>query len=160
MSGSLGEQAGRVRVRPLTGDEAFLLGALHLQALRRRGVDAGAGGGNHVQALGQAWALRSVDLPAWVAEHDDRHVGLAIGRLPALPHLGPAVPELIALEPLGAPGPEPVSLALVRAVVAWAGRQGYPGVAVAEQVSLPGSVLDAARADLHQSRRVSMPTRP
>ncbi len=159
---SLGEETGRVRVRPLAEDEAFLLGALHLQALRRRGVDPAAGrtATNHVQDLGMAWRSRSEDLPAWVAECDDQHVGLAVCRVPALPHVGRRLPELLALEALGAPGPEAVSLALVRAVVAWFGREGYPSVDVSSEVALPGAVLDAARADVLGERRVSLPTRP
>lgn len=159
---SLGEESARVRVRRLTEDEAFLLGALHLQALRRRGTDPGARGGatGHVQELATAWRARAQDLPAWVAECDEQHVGMAICRVPALPHVGRGLPELVSLEPLGAPGPEPVALALVRAVVTWFGREGHPSVDVSEAVSLPGPVLDAARADVLGSRRVSLPTRP
>ena len=149
-------------MRPLTEDEAFLLGALHLQALRRRGVDPGAGRStvNHVQALGMAWRSRCRDLPAWVAECDDQHVGVAVCRVPVLPHVGRGLPELVAVETLGAPGPEPVALALVRAVVTWFGREGYPSVEVSAEVTLPGPVLDAARADVLSHRRVSLPTRP
>ena len=159
---SLGEETARVRVRPVTDDEAFLLGALHLQALRRRGVDPGAGRTttSHVQDLAQAWRERSSDLPAWVAECDQQHVGMAICRVPVLPQVGRGLPELVVLEPLGAPGPEPVSLALVRAVVTWFGREGYPSVDVSAEVTLPGAVLDAARADVLGARRVSLPTRP
>ncbi|GGK76459.1 hypothetical protein [Ornithinimicrobium pekingense] len=158
---SLGEESARVRVRRLGEDEAFLLGALHLQALRRRGVDpAAAGSGNHVQALGAAWRSRCEDLPAWVAECDERHVGLAVCRVPVLPHVGRPLPVLVAVEALGAPGPEPVTLALVRAVVTWFGREGYPSVDVSDEVTLPGPVLDAARADVLGHRRVSLPTRP
>lgn len=157
---SLGEQAGRVRVRPLAEDEALLLGALHLQALRRRGVDpAGPEGRGHVQDLATAWRTRAGDLPAWVAEHDDRHVGMAVCRLPQLPHVGRGRPELVALEALGAPGEEAVGLALVRAVVAWAGREGHPGVEVAPGLVLPPAVLDAARADVVAGRLVTLPTR-
>ncbi len=159
---SLGEESARVRVRPLTGDEAYLLGALHLQALRRRGEVPPASGAaaGHVPALALAWGPRSEELPAWVAECDEQHVGMALCRRPVLPHVGPGVPELVVLEPLGAPGPEPVSLALVRAVVTWSGREGYPRVDVAPDVGLPGAVLDAARADVLAGRRVSLPTRP
>ena len=100
---SLGEESARVRVRRLTEDEAFLLGALHLQALRRRGVDPGARAGapGHVQELATAWRTRSQDLPAWVAECDEQHVGMAVCRVPALPRVGRGVPELLALEVLG-----------------------------------------------------------
>lgn len=160
---SLGELAGQgeVRVRRLAEDEALLLGALHLQALRRRGVDPAArGGGNHVQDLGMAWRARSGDLPAWVAEHGDRHVGMALCRVPVLPHVGTGLPTLVALEPLGAPGPEAVALALVRAVVDWAGRAGHPAVDVDGEVTLPPSVLDAARADVRDGRRLRLPSRP
>ncbi|GAA1184857.1 hypothetical protein GCM10009584_28660 [Ornithinimicrobium humiphilum] len=159
---SLGEESARVRVRRLTEDESFLLGALHLQALRRRGVDPSSGRstGSHVTALAAAWQLRSADLPAWVAECDEQHVGMAVCRLPVLPHVGRGLPELIALEPLGAPGPEPVALALVRAVVTWFGREGYPSVDVSPEVALPGAVLDAARADVLGRTIVSLPTRP
>lgn len=157
---SLGEEAGRVRVRPLAADEAFLLGALHLQALRRRGVEPSAPEGRgHVQDLGLAWRARADDLPAWVAECDDKHVGMAMCRLPQLPHVGHGRPELVALEALGAPGTEPVGLALVRAVVAWAGREGHPAVDVSPDVSLPAAVLDAARADVEVGRRITLPTR-
>lgn len=158
---SLGEETARVRTRPVTDDEAFLLGALHLQALRRRGVDPGAGRTtNHVQDLATAWRTRAEELPAWVAECDQQHVGMAICRVPVLPQVGRGLPELVALEPLGAPGPEPVSLALVRAVVTWFGRAGYPSVEVSDGVTLPGAVLDAAGADVLGARRVSLPTRP
>ena len=157
---SLGEEAARVRVRQLADDEAFLLGALHLQALRRRGVDpSDPDGRGHVQDLGLAWRTRARDLPAWVAEHDDKHVGMAICRLPALPHVGHGRPELVALEPLGAPGEEAVGLALVRAVVAWAGHEGHPAVEVAADLPLPPTVLDAARADVAAGRRLTLPTR-
>lgn len=159
---SLGEESARVRVRRLTEDEAFLLGALHLQALRRRGVDPGARAGapGHVQELATAWRTRSQDLPAWVAECDEQHVGMAVCRVPALPRVGRGVPELVALEVLGPPGPEPVALALVRALVAWFGREGHLAVDVGDEVTLPGPVLDAARADVLGARRVSLPTRP
>ncbi len=159
---SLGEESARVRVRRLTEDEAFLLGALHLQALRRRGVDPAPGGGTagHVQELAMAWRARSQDLPAWVAECEEQHVGMAICRVPALPRVGRGLPELVALEVLGAPGPEPVALALVRALVTWFGREGHPCVDVSDEVTLPGPVLDAARADVLGARRVSLPTRP
>lgn len=159
---SLGEEAGRVRVRPLTADESFLLGALHLQALRRRGVAPGAArpGSSHVRDLGMAWGPRSAELPAWVAECDEQHVGMAICRVPVLPHVGPGVPELLALEALGSPGPEPIALALVRTVVSWFGHEGFLAVEVAHDVALPPAVLDAARADVLGAHRVSLPTRP
>ena len=165
MTESLGEAASRVRVRRLVQDETFLLAALHLQSLRRRGID----GAGHVQDLGMRWHERADDFPAWVAELGDQHVGLAICRLPVLPHVGRAVPEVVCLEAL-TPGPgeagaqsatsEPVTLALVRAVVTWGGREGHPCVDVAPEVVLPGPVLDAARADVLSARRVSLPTRP
>lgn len=159
---SLGEESARVRVRRLAEDEAFLLGALHLQALRRRGVDPGPRGGTagHVQELATAWRARSQDLPAWVAECDEQHVGMAICRVPALPRVGRGLPELVALEVLGSPGPEPVALALVRELVTWFGREGHLSVDVGDEVILPGPVLDAARADVLGARRVSLPTRP
>jgi hypothetical protein len=158
----LGEESARVRVRPLTEDEALLLGALHLQALRRRGVDPAGGPAttSHVHRFATAWRARSADLPAWVAECDDQHVGMAICRLPELPHVGRGLPELVAVEALGGPGPEPVTLALVRAVVTWLGREGYTSVDVSAEVTLLGPVLDAARADVLGARRVSLPTRP
>ncbi|GAA5162652.1 hypothetical protein [Ornithinimicrobium tianjinense] len=157
MGGSLGEEAARVRVRRLTQDESFLLAALHLQALRRSGVSAT----DHVQRLGAAWHERADDYPAWVAECDDDHVGMAICRLPVLPHVGGGVPELVALEPVGQRvGPEAVALALVRSVVTWGGREGFRTVEVAPHLQLPGAVLDAARADVLGVRRVSLPTRP
>ena len=168
MTASLGESASRVRVRRLVQDEAFLLAALHLQTLRRRGVEAPG----HVQALGMRWHERADDLPAWVAESDDQHVGLALCRVPVLPHVGLAVPELVVLEALvgepaagqpaaGQPAAvEPVCLALVRAVVTWGGREGHPHVEVSSDVTLPGAVLDAARADVLSARRITLPTRP
>lgn len=156
MTGSLGAEAARVRVRRLAQDEAFLLGALHLQALRRAGVVPV----DHVQAMGSAWHERAEDFPAWVAECDEQHVGMAICRLPVLPHVGPGSPELVALAPVGGHvGPEAVALALVRAVVTWGGREGFAAVDVAGDVQLPGPVLDAARADVLGQRRVSLPTR-
>ncbi|MFK5635835.1 hypothetical protein [Ornithinimicrobium sp. LYQ103] len=160
MCPSLGEEAARVRVRRLGGDEAILLGALHLQSLRADGTEPAPGPPSHVQAFAQAWQERSQDLPAWVAECDDKHVGMAICRVPALPQVGRGVPELVVLAPLGAPGPEPVTLAMVRAVVTWFGRGGYPTVDVSPQVVLPPAVLDAARADVLGRRQVSLPTRP
>lgn len=155
---SLGGAAAQVRVRRVVEDEAFLLAALHLQALRRRGLD----GAGHVQALGMAWQGRADDLPAWVAEHDERHVGMAICRVPVLPHVGRGVPELLTLEPLAQEvfAEEAVALALVRAVVTWGAREGYACVDVLPEVELPGPVLDAARADVRGHRRVSLPTRP
>lgn len=186
---SLGGAAAQVRVRPVTDDEAFLLGALHLQALRRAGVAPAPGPPSHVQAFARSWQQRSADLPAWVAERDGEHVGMAICRVPMLPRLARAVPELVALEPLTGergrpgggdePGDEPgsvgagagghgradvsdeaVALALVRAVVTWFGREGYLAVDVAPEVRVPASVLDAARADVLAQRRISLPTRP
>lgn len=158
--GSLGALAARVRVRRATEDEAFLLAALHLQALRRRGGDAPA----HVQAFGQAWHRRSEDYPAWVAELDDQHVGLAICELPPLPQVGAGVPELRVVEALPqteeARQAEGITLAMVREIVTWAGREGHHCVDVAPGVTLPGAVLDAARADVLAGRRVSLPTRP
>lgn len=157
---SLGEEASRVRVRPLAEDEAFLLGALHLQALRRRGVDpSDREGRGHVQDLGMAWGTRADDHPAWVAECDGKHVGVALCRAPVLPHVGSSLPELVALEALGAPGPEAVGLALVRAVVAWAGHAGHPGVELSPSLALPPAVLDAARADVVAERLLRLPTR-
>lgn len=161
---SLGEAAGAVRVRPVGDDEALLLGALHLQALRRRGAvpAAAPGAPSHVQAFARSWQLRSADLPAWVGEARGRHVGMAVCTAPLLPRLGRTVPELVALEPLvgDRAGAEAVSLALVRAVVAWAGREGHPAVEVSPGVGLPAAVLDAARADVAEQRRVRLPTRP
>ncbi|MGD8151007.1 hypothetical protein [Ornithinimicrobium sp. Y1694] len=155
MSMSLGEAASAVRVRRLTQEETFLLAALHLQALRRDGLRPD----NHVQDFGQAWHERADDLPAWVAEADDEHVGMAICQLPLLPHLGSGSPELVALSCLGGDH-EAVALALVRAVVTWGGREGFASVEVAPSIDLPASVLDAARADVLSQRRVSLPTRP
>ena len=174
---ALGEAAARVRVRALTDDEAFLLGALHLQALTRARVAPEPGPPSHVQAFARSWQERSADLPAWVAECDGQHVGMAICQVPMLPRLGRAAPELVALEPLvGEPSTtggvvleppvgesttaEGVALALVRAVVSWFGREGYLAVDVAPEVRVPASVLDAARADVVGQRRVSLPTRP
>lgn len=189
VAGSLGGAAARVRVRPVTDDEAFLLGALHLQALRRAGTAPDPGPPSHVQAFARSWQQRSADLPAWVAECDGQHVGMAICRVPMLPRLARSVPELVALEPLtgepvgpgGGDGPraangaagggaagggpagltaEAVCLALVRAVVTWFGREGYLAVDVAPEVRVPPAVLDAARADVLPQRRISLPTRP
>ncbi|SOC54241.1 hypothetical protein [Ornithinimicrobium cerasi] len=154
---SLGEDASRVRVRRVTQEETFLLAALHLQALRRHGVSAP----DHVQRMGAAWHERADDFPAWVAECEEDHVGMALCRLPVLPHLGTGSPELVALEPLGSGvAPEAVALALVRTVVTWGGREGFRAVDVAPWVQLPAAVLDAARADVLGQRRVSLPTRP
>lgn len=155
---SLGGAAAQVRVRRVVEDEAFLLAALHLQAILRRGLD----GTGHVQALGMTWHQRADDHPAWVAEFEDQHVGMAICRAPVLPHVGRAVPEVVALEPLTQDlvGEEPVALALVRAIVTWGGREGHPCVDVSPEVVLPGPVLDAARADVIEHRRISLPTRP
>lgn len=155
----MGATAARIRVRPVTEDEAFLLGALHLQMLRRAGVDTSSGP-PHVQEFAARWAARSTDLPAWVAECDGEHVGLAVCQLPMLPRVGRDTPELVVLEPLGELPAEGVALALVRAVVAWFGREGFYAVDVAPEVVLPAPVLDAARADVTQGRRVSLPTRP
>lgn len=157
---SLGEAAAQVRVRQLTEDEAYLLGALHLQALLRDGVAVDPGPPNHVVALGTAWRQRSADLPAWVAEHGDQHAGMAICQAPMLPHVGRGLPELAALEALGDADPEAVALALVRRIVIWFGRAGYPAVEVSTEVRLPGPVLDAARADVVAGRRISLPTCP
>lgn len=158
MTESLGAAASRVRVRRLVQDETFLLAALHLQVLRRRGVSAP----DHVQSLGMQWHQRADDFPSWVAEFEDQHVGLAIVRLPVLPHVGRAVPEVVCAESLEEEliGSEAVTLALVRAVVTWGGREGFPCVDVSPEVALPGPVLDAARADVIGHRRVSLPTRP
>lgn len=165
---SLGGDAAQVRVRRVTDDEAFLLGALHLQALRRAGVVPDPGQPSHVEGFARSWQQRSGDLPAWVAEGAGRHVGMAICRVPVLPRLGRGVPELVALEPLSAGLPEgadaaadeAVALALVRAVVTWGGREGHPCVDVAPDVAVPAAVLDAARADVLQGSRISLPTRP
>ena len=159
MPSSLGAAAARIRVRPVTEDESFLLGALHLQALRRAGVDT-TSGPPHVQEFAVQWAGRTTDLPAWVAECDGEHVGLAICQLPMLPRVGRGSPELVVLEPLGELPTEAVALALVRAVVSWFGREGFYAVDVAPEVEVPPAVLDAARADVIQGRRVSLPTRP
>ena len=56
---SLGQEAARVRVRPVLEDEALLLGALHLQALRRAGREPDPGPPSHVQAFAAAWRVRS-----------------------------------------------------------------------------------------------------
>lgn len=162
---SLGETAAAVRVRPVIDDEALLLGALHLRALRRRGAPAPAvrpGAPSHVQAFARSWQHRSADLPAWVGEADGEHVGMAVCRAPLLPRVGSGVPALVLVEALVKDGSraEAVILALVRGVVAWAGREGYPAVDVAADVRLPTAVLDAARADVLAHRRVSLPTRP
>ncbi|HSP59987.1 MAG TPA: hypothetical protein VLO09_02915, partial [Ornithinimicrobium sp.] len=133
--------------------------ALHLQALRRGGVEPAPGPPGHVPAFAAAWRARAADLPAWVAECDGQHVGMAVCPLPLLPHLGTGVPELVTLECLGG-HEEAVALALVRTVVTWFGRQGHLSVDVAAGVRLPAAVLDAARADVLPQRRVSLPTRP
>lgn len=159
---SLGEAAAVVRVRPVAEDEAFLLAALHLQTLLRAGRPVDQGPPTHVQSFAQAWRLRSADLPAWVAELDDQHVGLAICEVPMLPLLGRDVPAIVALHPVADDDAvaEAVSLALVRAVVDWCGQRGHAGVDVAPQVHLPPAVLDAARADVVTRPLVSLPTRP
>lgn len=156
---SLGQEAARVRVRPVPEDESLLLGALHLQSLRREGVEPAPGPPSHVQAFAAAWRVRSADLPAWVAECDGQHVGMAVCQVPLLPSLGPGVPQLVALTCLGG-HEEAVALAMVRTVVSWFGRQGHLSVDVADDVRLPAAVLDAARADVLPRRRVSLPTRP
>lgn len=162
MTSSLGEAAARVRVRQVVEDEALLLGALHLQSLHREGRAPDPGPPSHVQAFARSWQSRSADLPAWVAEGDGQHVGMAICQVPMLPRLGRAQPELVALSPLvdGPRQAEAVCLALVRAVVSWFGREGYLAVDVAPEVRLPAPVLDAARADVLSRQRVSLPTRP
>lgn len=158
-AGSPGQEAARVRVRPVTEDEALLLGALHLQWLRRVGVDP-AGGPPHVPEFASQWVGRTTDLPAWVAECDGEHVGMALCRVPSLPRVGRGVLELVVLAPLRELSEEAVALALVRAVVAWADAEGYAAVEVAREVQVPPTVLDAARADVTPSRSVSLPTRP
>lgn len=157
MTVSLGERAARVRVRAVTQEEAFLLAALHLQALRARGAPAR----DHVQRMGAAWHARAEDHPAWVAEQDDRHVGMALCRRPVLPQVGPGSPELLVLEPVGGDvDAEAVALALVRAVVTWAGDEGFAGVEVSPLLRLPAAVLDGARADVAAVRLARLPTRP
>lgn len=161
---SLGEAAAAVRVRAVPDDEALLLGALHLQSLRRRDRTPAPrpGGPSHVQAFARSWQQRSLDLPAWVAEADGEHVGMTICRVPLLPRVGPGIPELVLLEALveEEPWAEAVTLALVRGIVSWARREGYPAVEVAHDVRLPTAVLDGARADVLPLRRVSLPTSP
>lgn len=156
---SVGETAARIRVRPVTEDEAFLLGALHLQGLRQAGAQVGSGP-PHVQDFAAQWAGRTGDLPAWVAECDGQHVGMVICQVPLLPRVGRGMPQLVALAALGDLPAEAVTLALVRAVVTWFGREGFYAVDVAPEVELPAAVLDAARADVLPQRRVSLPTRP
>lgn len=157
---SLGRTAARIRVRPVTEDESLLLGALHLQSLLRADRAPEPGRPSHVQAFASAWADRSSVLPAWVGECDGEHVGLVVCRLPLLPRVGRGNPELVVLEALGELSPEAVALALVRAVVTWFGREGFYAVDVAPEVRLPAAVLDAARADITEQHRVSLPTRP
>lgn len=159
---SLGAAAATVRVRPVDDEEAFLLGALHLQALRQAGTAPDPGPPSHVQSFARSWQQRSGDLPAWVAECDGQHVGMAICRVPLLPRLGRPVPELVGLLTLdGDPDrAEAVCLSLVRGVVAWSAGEGYPAVDVAPEVRLPAAVLDAARAVVVEHRRISLPTRP
>ena len=60
-----------------------------------------------MSALAPRTATLMPRLRAWVAECDERHVGLAVCRVPDLPHVGRGLPELLAVEALGAPGPEP-----------------------------------------------------
>lgn len=163
---SVGEVASRVRVRPLAEDEAYLLGALHLQSLRAAGSTPAPEQGRpgHVQAVAQAWASRCTDLPAWVAEFEHQHLGLAIARVPALPHAD-GDPRLIHLSSLLTTArlqeglEDAVPLALVRAVVAWARAAGAVQVHVADGLRLPGPVLDAVRADVVTGRTISVPTR-
>lgn len=157
---TLGETASQVRVRALGEDEAYLVGALHLQSLLRAGLAPDPGPPTHVQAVARRWAQRWADLPAWVAEHDGTHVGIAIARVPALPHTDGA-PRLIHASPLVDEGPlaDAVCLALVRTVVAWAREGRAPVIEIAHGVDLPGPVLDAARADVHPGRLLSLPTR-
>lgn len=172
MTASLGELAARIRVRQLQEGESLLLGALHLQSLRRAGIEPDPGPPSHVVAFASSWRQRSAALPAWVAERDGQHVGMAICRVPLLPHVGSGVPELVVLTALdgqrtrvavgSAAGldAEATCLALVRAMVGWFGREGYLSVEVAPDVEVPAPVLDAARADVLAGRRVSLPTRP
>lgn len=159
---SLGASAAQVRVRPVLVEEALLLGALHLQALRRTGAAPGLGEPSHVEAFARAWADGAERLPAWVAEAEGRHVGLVVCRLGDLPRVGSTLPEVVVLEPLEVEGisAEAVTLAMVREVVAWGRRIGQPGVVVGGAVSLPGPVLDAARADVSQRWQVTLPTSP
>lgn len=157
---SLGQLAAQVRVRRVLADEALLLGALHLQALRRAGVSPEPGEPSHVGAFAQAWSEGAARLPAWVAEASGQHVGLVVCRVAELPRVGPGVPEIVLLAPLESEGvgAEAVALALVREVVSWAREAGHPGVDVAVGVVVPASVLDAARADVTQRRQVALPT--
>ncbi|WP_066635735.1 GNAT family N-acetyltransferase [Serinicoccus hydrothermalis] len=159
---TLGEAAQGVRVRALTDDEALLLGALHKQALVRAGTDPDAGEPMHVRAFASAWHPRADDLPAWVAEHDGEHVGVAVVRRTMLPHLAGA-PRLLVLSALGPAdtvGEEAVCLALVRQVIGWARERGDERVEVAGDVALPAPVLDAVRAVVRQATSVSLPTQP
>ena len=161
---TLGEVAETIRVRAVTDDEALLLGALHKQALLRAGSDPDPDPERpqHVRAFAAAWHRRADDLPAWVAELDGQHVGVALVRRTMLPHLAGAVPRLLVLSALGAvsgTAEEAVCLALVREVVTWGRGLGADRVEVAADVTLPGPVLDAVRADVRQVRSVALPTR-
>lgn len=157
---SLGDLAAGVRVRPLTGAEAYLLGALHLQGRRRAGAGPTPGTPGHVQRVAERWSEHGESLPAWVAEHEEQHVGMAIARVAALPG-SDEHPRLIHLSATTEPEQlaDAVCLALVRTVVGWARGTGAARIDVADDVLVPGPVLDAARADVRTARRVSLPTR-
>lgn len=160
---TLGEVADAVRVRAVNDDEALLLGALHKQVLLRSGTDPDPDRPQHVRAFASAWHPRAADLPAWVAEHDGEHVGIALVRRTMLPHLPGAAPRLLVLSALGprtGASEEAVCLALTRQVVTWARERGADRVEVADDVTLPGPVLDAVRASVRQVRSVSLPTQP
>lgn len=158
---TLGEVAESIRVRAVTGDEALLLGALHKQALLRSGTDPDPEEPQHVRAFASAWHRRADDLPAWVAEHDGLHVGIAMVRRTMLPHLAGSAPRLLVLAPLGSDVSleEAVCLALLREVIGWSRGLGADRVEVAGDVTLPPAVLDAVRASVAQVRSVTVPTR-
>lgn len=144
-------------MRRLTEQEALLLAALRLQALRARGETPAPG---MLDRLARQWRRRAAALPAWVAERDGDHVGLAVAALaPGLPvDLGDPHPHVRLLELHGRQ--ERDALVLGRTVLAWAGAQGAREVELAPGPAPTATVLDALGAVVREPRRAVLPVPP